>query len=74
MHLLFTQHQHDATPSVCSFNLTILDTLRGLHKARECGFFDFRTFDVEEYEYYEQVENGDFNWIVQGKFLGMYVG
>ncbi|GAB5575298.1 dual specificity protein phosphatase CDC14A isoform X7 [Prionailurus iriomotensis] len=38
------------------------------------GFFDFETFDVDEYEHYElvtteRVENGDFNWIVPGKFL-----
>jgi protein-tyrosine phosphatase len=26
-------------------------------------------FDVEEYEYFEQVENGDLNWIVQGQIL-----
>lgn len=48
--------QHDATPTVCHFNLTILDTLRGLYKAREHRFFDFNNFDVEEYEHYEQVE------------------
>ena len=60
---------HDATPSICSYNLTILDTLRGLAKAVECKFFDLNTFDLEEYEHYEQVENGDLNWIVDGKFL-----
>jgi cell division cycle 14 len=26
-------------------------------------------FDVEEYEHYEQVENGDLNWIVPGKLM-----
>jgi cell division cycle 14 len=60
---------HDATPSVCSFNLTVLDTLRGLYRARECGFFDFQKFNPEEYEYYEQVENGDLNWDLSGKFV-----
>lgn len=49
---------HDATPSVCTFQLTILDTLRGLKKARDCGFFDFSKFNIEEYEYYEQVSHG----------------
>ncbi|KAG9350835.1 hypothetical protein JZ751_024724 [Albula glossodonta] len=37
--------------------------------ALQHGFFDFETFDVDEYEHYERVENGDFNWIVPGKFL-----
>jgi cell division cycle 14 len=41
---------------VCHFNLTILDTLRGLYRAREHKFFDFNAFNVEEYEHYEQVE------------------
>lgn len=54
--LFFVKCQHDATPTVCHFNLTILDTLRGLHRAREHKFFDFSTFNVEEYEFYEQVE------------------
>jgi cell division cycle 14 len=60
---------HDATPTVCSFNLTIMDTLRGLKKAMDCHFFNLNTFDVEEYEHYEQVESGDLNWIMDGKFV-----
>jgi len=60
---------HDATPTVCTFQLTILDTLKGLYKARECGFFNFDKFNIEEYEFYEQVENGDFNWCMEGKFI-----
>eukprot|EP00981_Chlorochromonas_danica_P004874 scaffold978_cov172-Ochromonas_danica.AAC.5 len=61
---------HDATPSICTFTLTILDTLRGLAKAREHRFFDFTRFNIEEYEHYEQVENGDLNWYAEGRFLG----
>jgi cell division cycle 14 len=47
---------HDASPFACNYDLTILDCLRGLIKARNYGFFDFSTFDVEEYEHFEQVE------------------
>jgi cell division cycle 14 len=61
--------QHDATPTICTYQLTILDTLRGLYKARECKFFDLDTFNIDEYEHYEQVENGDLNWCVAGKFI-----
>uniref|UniRef100_A0A8D2IPS8 Cell division cycle 14A n=1 Tax=Urocitellus parryii TaxID=9999 RepID=A0A8D2IPS8_UROPR len=43
--------------------------LIGAYAGLQHGFFDFETFDVEEYEHYERVENGDFNWIVPGKFL-----
>lgn len=46
---------HDASPCVCTYNLNILDCLRGLAKARYYKFFDFSKFNVEEYEYYEQV-------------------
>ncbi|KAF3834594.1 hypothetical protein F7725_027152, partial [Dissostichus mawsoni] len=49
----------DASFGNCTFNLTAL----------QHGFFDFETFDVDEYEHYERVENGDLNWIVPGKFL-----
>lgn len=33
------------------------------------GFFNFDAFNCNEYEHYEKVENGDFNWIIPGKFL-----
>jgi cell division cycle 14 len=60
---------HDATPTACTFTLTILDTLKGLCKARECNFFNFDNFDIAEYEHYEKVENGDLNWCLDGKFI-----
>ncbi|XP_030647238.1 dual specificity protein phosphatase CDC14AB isoform X2 [Chanos chanos] len=59
----------DASFGNCTYNLTVLDCLQGIRKALQHGFFDFETFDVNEYEHYERVENGDFNWIVPGKFL-----
>ncbi|KAJ8277758.1 hypothetical protein GJAV_G00079550 [Gymnothorax javanicus] len=59
----------DASFGNCTYNLTILDCLQGIRKALQHGFFDFESFDVDEYEHYERVENGDFNWIVPGKLL-----
>ncbi|CAJ1059532.1 dual specificity protein phosphatase CDC14AB isoform X1 [Xyrichtys novacula] len=59
----------DASFGNCTFNLTVLDCLQGIRKALQHGFFDFERFDVDEYEHYERVENGDLNWIVPGKFL-----
>ena len=50
---------HDASPCACTFDLTILDCLKGLEKARTYGFFDFEKFDADEYEHYEQVEVRD---------------
>eukprot|EP01041_Mallomonas_annulata_P012018 gene12018-25180_t len=60
---------HDATNTVCTFQLTVLDTLKGLEKARQCKFFNFQSFDIDEYEHFEQVENGDLNWCMDGKFI-----
>ncbi|XP_041357270.1 dual specificity protein phosphatase CDC14A-like isoform X1 [Gigantopelta aegis] len=59
----------DASFGACSYNLTLLDCLHGLNKALANGFFNFEKFDVDEYEHYEKVDNGDFNWILPGKFL-----
>ena len=47
---------HDASPGICTYDLTVLDCLKGLVKARASNFFNFKTFDVGEYEHYEKVE------------------
>lgn len=59
----------DATSGSCSFQLTVLDCLRGLEESIRHRWFDFRRFDCESYEFFEKVENGDMNWIVPDKFL-----
>uniref|UniRef100_A0A8C8JU58 protein-tyrosine-phosphatase n=1 Tax=Oncorhynchus tshawytscha TaxID=74940 RepID=A0A8C8JU58_ONCTS len=59
----------DASFGTCMYNLNILDCLCAIYKALQFGWLDFSQFDVEEYEHYERAENGDFNWIVPGKFL-----
>ncbi|XP_069794104.1 dual specificity protein phosphatase CDC14AB isoform X4 [Narcine bancroftii] len=43
--------------------------LIGGYSALQHGFLNFEKFDVDEYEHYERVENGDINWIINGKFL-----
>ena len=40
-----------------------------LNKAVQLGWLDPEAFDTESYEHYAQVQNGDFNWIIPGKFL-----
>ena len=40
-----------------------------MNKKCLAGFFNFDDFDCEEYEHYERVQNGDFNWLIPDKFL-----
>ncbi|XP_050517153.1 dual specificity protein phosphatase CDC14A-like isoform X1 [Diabrotica virgifera virgifera] len=51
------------------YTITLLDCLKGIKKALDYGFFNFDDFDHFKYEFYEQVEHGDFNWIVPDKFI-----
>mmetsp|Transcript_15358 Transcript_15358/g.48972 ORF Transcript_15358/g.48972 Transcript_15358/m.48972 type:complete len:456 (-) Transcript_15358:223-1590(-) len=60
---------HDATPCRCTYNLTVLDCLRGIHRAVRSKHVDFHNLNIDEYEYFERVECGDLNWIVKDKFL-----
>jgi cell division cycle 14 len=59
----------DASYGVAAFQLTVADVVRALHKARLLGWIDVDTFDVTEYERYDKVIAGDWNWIVPGKFI-----
>lgn len=59
----------DATMGVCTYKCTVLDCLRGLEYAIKLGWYDYKSFNYKEYEYYEKVEHGDLNWIVPGKFM-----
>ncbi|PKI84104.1 hypothetical protein MVES1_002155 [Malassezia vespertilionis] len=45
------------------FSLTIQDILYGMRRALDNHLLDLTTFDLGEYEHYEQVHNGDWNWI-----------
>ncbi|XP_046458032.1 uncharacterized protein LOC124204850 isoform X2 [Daphnia pulex] len=59
----------DASYGWAEYSISILDCLHAIEKAIKFNFFDFSDFDVDEYEHYERVENGDFNWIIPGKFI-----
>lgn len=59
----------DAIRGPCLHQCTLLDCLKGLEKAIELGWYDWRRFDIKNYEFFEKVENGDMNWIIAGKFL-----
>ncbi|KAL4402017.1 cell division control protein 14 [Malassezia pachydermatis] len=53
----------DAGYGRADYSLTIQDILYGMRRALDHGLLDLTTFDLESYEHYEQVQNGDWNWI-----------
>ncbi|XP_055918617.1 tyrosine-protein phosphatase cdc-14 [Eupeodes corollae] len=59
----------DASYGPSGYKISLIDCINAVYKALKAGFFNFDDFDAEEYEYFERVENGDFNWIVPEKFI-----
>jgi len=59
----------DASYTNSPYRCSILDILRGLEYAIKLKWFDLKTFNLRDYEFYEKVANGDLNWIVPGKFV-----
>src|SRR5262249_27238324 len=55
----------DAGYSQADYGISVQDVVYGLWKAKEKGCCGLDNFDLAEYEKYERVENGDFNWITQ---------
>jgi cell division cycle 14 len=63
-------HFRDAAFTICTYNLTVLDCLRGVSRAKASNFLNnFASFPIEEYQRDEKIENGDFNWIMPGKLM-----
>ena len=52
--------------NLCAYKLTVEDCARGLSQGLLHGWLDLSRFNIVEYEHYEQVENGDLNWLVGG--------
>lgn len=53
----------DAGYGRADYHLSIQDILYGVHRAINEGLLDLTTFNLDEYEKYEEVSNGDWNWI-----------
>jgi len=58
----------DASQGPCHYPCTLHHCFRGLWRANLDGFWDMNNFDPDEYEYYERVENGDYN-VITPKFI-----
>jgi len=59
----------DATYVTSTYDLRLSDCLAGLHKAIELGWLDCDTFDVDEYEKWDDPLHGDFHQLCP-KFIG----
>ncbi|EFX04003.1 protein-tyrosine phosphatase [Grosmannia clavigera kw1407] len=53
----------DAGYSQADYGITVQDIVYGVWKAKEEGCCVLDSFDLAEYETFERVEHGDFNWI-----------
>ena len=53
----------------CAYKCTNYHCFQGLMYAIVLGWYDYNNFNVQEYQHYEKVENGDLNWIVPNKFI-----
>ncbi|CAO1629528.1 unnamed protein product [Sympodiomycopsis kandeliae] len=53
----------DAGYGRADYYLTMQDILYGVHRAIKEGLLDLAEFNLAEYEHYEQVQNGDWNWL-----------
>lgn len=57
------QSFRDAGYLNADFEITIQDIVYGMWRAKERGMVDLTSFNLEEYEQYERVDQGDFNVI-----------
>ena len=47
----------------------IFHCIKGLEWAIKLKWYNYKAFNLAEYEHYDLLENGNMNWIVPGKFL-----
>jgi hypothetical protein len=52
-----------------TWDLSILDSWRGLIKGISSGLINLSGFNTEEYEYYDHPKHGDMHVMVPGKFI-----
>ena len=59
----------DAAFSVNTFPISVLDCCRAMRKAVELNHFDISNFSVRSFFDLAKLQNGDFSWIIPGKFV-----
>eukprot|EP00754_Rhynchopus_humris_P013843 Rhum_TRINITY_DN14346_c0_g1::Rhum_TRINITY_DN14346_c0_g1_i1::g.79856::m.79856/K06639/CDC14; cell division cycle 14 len=57
-------------PPYQPFFLALHDVVFGAYKASALHkWFDIASFDADQYEHFEQIANGDWNWVIPGQIL-----
>nr|XP_046915531.1 dual specificity protein phosphatase CDC14B-like isoform X1 [Dermatophagoides farinae] len=59
----------DAGFDTSEYYLYLEDCFNAIYKAAITEILNMEKFNLNEYLFYEKVENGDLNWIVPGKFI-----
>jgi cell division cycle 14 len=67
----YLESYRDASEGISPYRISLNICFSALEKAFKLGWINLSTFDYNEYTFYEQVENGDFNWIIPDKFIAM---
>jgi len=62
---------HDCWRSSVTNGVSLLDCFQALYKAMSVNIFHYGTFDIDEYDKYQEVSSGDMNWIIPGKILAL---
>ena len=59
----------DASDGPCFFFLSLADCFIALEQAIRRNWFNYLSFNSDEYEFYSRLENGDLNWIIPRQFV-----
>ncbi|EAX95664.1 Dual specificity protein phosphatase CDC14A, putative [Trichomonas vaginalis G3] len=59
----------DASSLPSKYSLTVGSCIKGLYHAMQIGWYNPDNFDAQDWKKYEQVENGDMNWLIPNKLL-----
>jgi len=59
----------DASYGPSTWDLQIIDCLRGFERGLDLGWFDLDQFDLKKFDRHADIEQGDMSWIVPKKFI-----
>ena len=59
----------DPKVTLKTFELSVLDCIKGLVTAIDIGWYSFKTFDYQAYEKSYTLSEGDMNWVIPKRIL-----